>query len=193
MCQRVQRFASGTSGLVLCFLQSKKKSWERTKELCLLQLCNHWHCFWTHLIVGHLFTWQQPKHKVLPTTKKLWHPWCHNDRPCLGNTHSNKTWVLHIPLLCFHYIVIQNDGTVFNLFASSGFKFPLGLKFHKLETTKNEAKFGYVLLWNDCHNPWPTSQIWGKIKHCLHLVEEKLKPFWVWQVVVHFLIEFYSL
>jgi hypothetical protein len=58
--------------------------------------------------------------------------------------------VLHIPLLCFHYIVVQNDGTVFNLFASSGLKFPLGLKFHKLETTKNEAKFGYVLLWNDC-------------------------------------------
>ncbi len=140
-----------TKGSKVCFwhlwvgpvLSSKQEeSWERTKRIVSTTAVQSLTLFWTHLIVGHLFTWQQPKHKVLPTTKScdildvtmtglVW-----------ANTHSNKTWVLHIPLLCFHYIVIQNDGT---------------LKFLKLETTKNEAKFGYVLLWNDCPNPRPTS------------------------------------
>ncbi len=64
MCQqRVQRFASGTSGLVLCFLQSKKKVGKGQKELCLLQLCNHWHCF------GHIWLWVTYSLDNNPNTK----------------------------------------------------------------------------------------------------------------------------
>jgi hypothetical protein len=47
-----------------------------------------------------------------------------NDRPCLGNTRSNKTWVLHIPLLCFTTLSLKMMGryltylhqVIFNLF-----------------------------------------------------------------------------
>jgi hypothetical protein len=51
-------------------LSSKQEeSWERTKRIVSTTAVQSLTLFWTHLIVGHLFTWQQPKHKVLPTTK----------------------------------------------------------------------------------------------------------------------------
>lgn len=45
-------------------LSSKQEeSWERTKELCLLQLCNHWHCF------GHIWLWVTYSLDNNPNTK----------------------------------------------------------------------------------------------------------------------------
>jgi hypothetical protein len=119
---RKKACAKGFKGLLLALwvgpvLSSKQEeSWERTKELCLLQLWNHWHYF------GHIWLWvtyllDNPNTKccqqrVVTSLMSQWqalsgqYPLQQN----MGAAHS---------IAMFHYIVIKNDEMVFNLFASS--------------------------------------------------------------------------
>ncbi len=122
MCQKGWKVCFWPSGVGPVLSSKQRRKLGKDKKNCVAYSCEITDIILDTSDCGSLIYLTTQTQSV--ANKELWHPWCHNDRPCLGNTHSNKTWVLHIPLLCFTTLSLKMMGrywtylhqVIFNLF-----------------------------------------------------------------------------